>query len=427
MELTIWGQELVGWVAAAVLSQQGHNIYWVTEQTDADILSLLDSTTINEPQLKALVQEGSQSGNIGLISPQQALGNDRHLFALAANELLLAKSYVAQIAAFNDDNRVHIINMSHFGVGSSDDLQRQFPEQSASIVSYFAENMSEGEAISQFASPSAITFGCHASWATKDFRALLGTLIAPSTEFFEVTPREAELTKFAITGMLALRIGFINEMANLAEQLGADIDIIRRSMGADQRIGPHYLAPGCGFGGGNFSRSIRGLASLLERNQQSALLETVLEENEKQKELPFRRLWQYFDCNLKGRTIAIWGASFKPGSASIDGAPSIRCIDAIIAQGAHVQVHDPEALENVRSHYQYHPQVHATDNKLEALRNADALLLLTDWPEYLDIDHHVVKSELITPLIIDGRNMFDYQTMRDSGIDYFGVGKTCAN
>jgi UDPglucose 6-dehydrogenase len=223
--------------------------------------------------------------------------------------------------------------------------------------------------------------------------------------------------------MLALRLGYINELANLAEQLDVDIDVIRHSLGADPRIGRHHLSPGCGFGGNNFPQTLKSLAKLLAEKNESTLMQTVLLENEKQKELPFRKLWQHYKADLHGRKIAIWGASFKPGSASLDAAPSLRVIDAIVAQQGEVRVHDPEAHENVHHLYRDNPSVKVIHAKYDALKNVDALVVLTEWSEYWSPDFELMLKQMKSPVIVDGRNIYDRKQIETLGFTYYGIGR----
>ena len=206
-------------------------------------------------------------------------------------------------------------------------------------------------------------------------------------------------------------------------ELGVNIDVVRQGMGADPRIGQHYLAPGCGFGGNTFPQTIKSLASLLSEKNESILMQTVLQENEKQKELPFRKLWQHYHADLHDRKIAIWGVSFKPGSASLDAAPSLKVIDAIVAQQAEVRIHDPEGHENVHRLYHDNDYVKIIDSKYDALKNVDALLLLTEWPEYWSPDFELMMKQMKSPVIIDGRNVFKRAQIESLGFTYYGVGK----
>jgi len=223
--------------------------------------------------------------------------------------------------------------------------------------------------------------------------------------------------------MLALRLGYINELANLADQLNVDISVVQEGMGSDPRVGHHYLAPGCGFGGQNFAAYVSTFSGILQQQRETSLLKTVLDENELQKELLFRKLWQYYQGDIRGKTVAIWGASFKPGTASIDHAPSIKVIDALISQGVRVRLHDPEAVANLQLHYRDEELITYAEELLEAAEGADALLLVTEWAEYWSPDYVGLLAKMRTPLIIDGRNIFDRDMLTQYGFEYIGVGR----
>ena len=202
-----------------------------------------------------------------------------------------------------------------------------------------------------------------------------------------------------------------------------DISVVQDGMGADPRVGHHYLAPGCGFGGQNFAAYVSTFSGILQQQRERSLLKTVLDENELQKELLFRKLWQYYQGDIKGKTVAIWGASFKPGTASIDHAPSIKIIDALVSQGVNVRIHDPEAVANLQLHYRDESLIQYMEEPLLAAEGADALLLVTEWPEYWSPDYVKLRAMMNTPLIIDGRNIFDKDMLEQYGFEYIGVGR----
>ena len=202
-----------------------------------------------------------------------------------------------------------------------------------------------------------------------------------------------------------------------------DIGIVQESMGADPRIGSHYLSSGCGFGGQNFDAYVSTFSDILQKEQRQPLLKTVVEENEVQKELLFRKLWQHYGGDLQGKRVGIWGASFKPGTARIDNAPSLKIIDALVSQGVHVQVHDPEALNNLRQHYGKHALIQYMGSPMAAAKGVDALLVVTEWPLYWSPDYSALLAAMRRPLIIDGRNIFDRATMQQFGFNYLGVGR----
>jgi UDPglucose 6-dehydrogenase len=387
MKIAIWGSELTAWVTAAALAQTGNDICFVSNSQITDPITLMGSSIRNEPGLRDLVIDGFENKRIRLAQTRTALGIQAHVLSMNPSEFDRAYAIVEQLAS-KAEGPLLVINQSHFGVGATDRLQALLDRRKKQVAVYFAENISEGEALDRIRQPKALILGSDDEAATLTLQAL-----------------------------------FKPFSANLGEQLGVDIDVIRRGMGADPRIGRHHLAPGCGFGGNTFPQTLDSLAQLLSEKNESTLMQTLLQQNEKQKELPFRKLWRHYRADLHDRKIAIWGASFKPGSASLDAAPSLRVIDAIVAQQAEVRVHDPEASENVHQRYHDNPNVKIINGKYDALKNVDALLLLTEWPEYWSPDFELMLKQMKSPVIVDGRNIFDREQVESLGFTYYGIGK----
>ena len=422
MKIVIWGNELTAWVTAAALAQAGNDIYLVSNSQITDPITLMGSSIHNEPGLRDLVVDGFEQKRIRLVQTRTALGIQAHVLSMNPGEFEDAYHIVEQLAA-KAEGPLLLINQSHFGVGATDRLQALLDQRKKQVAVYFAENISEGEALERIRNPKSLILGSDDEAATLTVKALFKPFSKQLEHLFVMRPREAEFTKLSIVGMLALRIGYINELANLGEQLGVNIDVIREGMGADPRIGRHHLAPGCGFGGNTFPQTLDSLAQLLSEKSESTLLHTLLQQNEKQKELPFRKLWKHYRADLHDRKIAIWGASFKPGSASLDAAPSLKVIDAIVAQQAEVRVHDPEANENIHHLYHDNAYVKVINGKYDALKNVDALLVLTEWPEYWAPDFELMLKQMKSPVIIDGRNIFDREQLESVGFTYYGIGK----
>ncbi len=437
MKIAIWGHELTAWATAGLLAQAGNDVFLVNDTQTNDPVTLMGSSIRNEPGLKDLISQQFELKNLQFIHSGSASLLATHIISMNPAAFDQAELLVSRIADVHSDqlhsdkshankpdsSKLLIINQSHFGIGCTDKLQEQLDSDKDQVIVYLAENISEGEALKNIRQPKSLTFGSTNEWASMMTRALLRPFSSKLEQLLVMTPKEAEFAKLSITGMLALRIGYINELANLAEQLGVDIDVIKQSLGADPRIGHHYLSPGCGFGGNAFSQTTKGLANLLSEKRQSHLLDTVLQENEKQKEQPFRKLWRHYECDIHKLNITLWGASFKPGSAALDSAPSLKIINALIAQQANVHIHDPEALENIEKLYGGHPQVHTYRDKYEALNQADALLLLTEWPEYASPDFDNMLERMQAPLIIDGRNLLSKELAESLGFTYYGIGR----
>lgn len=417
MKITIWGDELAGWVASAQLAAFGNDII----KAGSGMLPAQSSIRV-EPDLLPQLQSARAAGRLTSANERDPYESEVHWLAMGPGEYDRTVELLTQLKA-RHQSRLLVINQSNFGTGASDRLQALLDPEREQYVICLPDMLQEGSAMQQFAHPQVWLIGCEDESAITKMTALLRPFTRDNVEIRLMSRREAEFTKFAITGMLALRLGYINELAMLADHIGVDIEVVRDGMSSDRRVGPHYLSPGCGFGGQHFTQYIEGLAGLLSQARGSTLLETVLAENERHKELPFRKLWQHYRCNLRGRRIAVWGLAFKPGVATIDNAPSLRTVNALLAQGAIVQLHDPEALEEFRTQYGEHPQLRYCDDPYSAAEGADALIVLTAWSQYWSPDYSELHQRLHEPVIIDGRNVYEPQLLRDLGFTYYGVGR----
>lgn len=235
---------------------------------------------------------------------------------------------------------------------------------------------------------------------------------------------DAEFTKLSISGMLATRISYMNDLAMVAEKLGIDIANVKEGMGADTRIGSAYLSAGVGFGGENFSHDILTLSNVVSGSgARSRLLEQVWEINEQQKEVLFRKLWNYYHCDLKGKVITIWGAAFKENTSNIHNSPIHSMLLALWAQGATVKLHDPQALEVILSLYGKRDDLILCEDQYEAARGAHALCVLTVWKQYLSLNYKKLQQLMAHPFILDGRNVYDPVYTKQQGFAYEGIGR----
>jgi len=417
MKICVWGDELAGWVATAHLAGYGNEVIKA-----GSALVPAESAIRIEPGLMERIEQGIAAGRIRSSEEEDPFSAEIHWLAIGPGELEAASEIVAHLSAVHQ-GALLVVNQSNLGTGASDELQARLEQSRNQHVVYLPDMLQGGQAMRQFAQPEVLLVGCESESAGTMLTALMRPFTREGTEVRLMSRREAEFTKFAITGMLALRLGYINELAMLADHVGVDIETVRDGMSTDQRVGPHYLSPGCGFGGHHFTQYIEGLAGLLSKTRGSTLLETVLKQNEQHKELPFRKLWQHYRCNLQGRRIAIWGLAFKPGVATVESAPSLRVVDALLAQGAIIQLHDPEALEDFRFHYGEQQQLVYCDKPYDAVDGVDALLLLTAWPEYWSPNYTELRRLMRDPVIVDGRNVYDPHLLHDLGFTYYGVGR----
>jgi UDPglucose 6-dehydrogenase len=290
------------------------------------------------------------------------------------------------------------------------------------------EFLKEGAAVDDFMRPDRIIIGC----ASDRARDIMRELYAPFNRSRERTVfmgvREAEMTKYAANAMLATKISFVNEIANLCDRLGVDVESVRHGIGSDTRIGHAFIYPGCGYGGSCFPKDVKALIHMAEENQfEPTLLNAVEARNEEQKKLLFRKITRRFGVDLQGRTFAIWGLAFKPGTDDMREAPSLVLLQELIAAGASVKAYDPVAMDSARreipAEWISSGRVRLMEEQYAALDGADAMVLVTEWKPFRHPDFDRIKSMLKTPVIFDGRNQYDRNLLRQSGFEYVGIGR----
>jgi len=280
----------------------------------------------------------------------------------------------------------------------------------------------EGRGLNDFEYPELLIVGTEQSASLPMVKKFLLPFIRQSTKFMPVSGTEAEMIRSSIAAMLATRLSFINEVAALSESIGADVEIIREAMSSDSRVGGEYLTPSCGYGGLTLPLELRNLREKLSSGAGAQLLSAVEETNQQQKELLFRKVWQYFNADIKGKKIAIWGGAFKAGVASVDNSPIHELLRAFWAQGASISLYDLKAGPILQNLYIREPLFEVVDNAYKVLDAADALLIVTDHKEFVGADFKLVRQKVNTPVIFDGRNILDALHMEDYGIEYYGIG-----
>lgn len=283
------------------------------------------------------------------------------------------------------------------------------------------EFLKEGAAIDDFTRPDRVVVGVDDQHASERLHELYAPFLRTEKPFLSVGIESAEMIKYVANCMLATKISFINEMANVCEVVGADINDVRKGIGHDSRIGFSFLFPGAGYGGSCFPKDVRALASLAEQHGVPAgLMRTVDEVNTRQKNVIFNKLQDYYGDRLAGRTIAVWGLAFKPRTDDIREAPALTLIQQLLDCGCHVQAHDPVAAENVKS--VFGDRINYYSHHYDACENADAVCILTEWNEFRNPDFDYLKAKLRAPVIFDGRNLYSPQRMADMGFHYDGIG-----
>jgi UDPglucose 6-dehydrogenase len=286
------------------------------------------------------------------------------------------------------------------------------------------EFLKEGAAINDFQYPDRVVAGVRTKEAEEALAELYGPFLRTDKPFLVMSPESAELTKYVANALLSTKISFINEMANLSERLGGDINDIRRGIGHDRRIGFAFLVPGVGYGGSCFPKDVRALSHLARQvGIEPLLLDAVDEVNNRQKHVLMHKIEQHFSGHLAGKRIALWGLAFKPKTDDIREAPALTLINHLLERGSKVAVHDPEAMENVKAIYG--DKVAYVHSPIDAVEGADALAINTEWGEFRNPDFAEIKSRMRSPVIFDGRNLYDSEHMREHGFTYYSIGR-CA-
>ncbi len=428
MKLFVHGQGLGALVTAASLAGGGHDVTLACGDAALAAQLAVGRLPFDEPGLAVVLAGACTAGRLAITAsaevPQARVAV--HFLALQPEEEAIAAALLPSLAAFDGD--LLLVNQVNFRVGATDDLLARLAllrtgNWRTSAVS-LPDFLRRGSALENFRRPDRIIVGTGDAWAEGLLREILRPCTADGVPVHVMPARDAEFTKQAVNGMLATRLSYMNDMANVAEVLGIDIENVRRGVGSDERIGSHFLHAGCGFGGTGFYQDLLSLKATLDGSGvASKLVDTALAVNEEQKELLFRKLWRHFRGDVAGRTVAVWGVAFKAETDRVDHAPSLAVIGALLAQGATVRAHDPKALGQLRQQLGDHAGLVECADPYAAVEGADALLVLTEWQVYRAPDFQRLRALLRTPLLLDGRNLYDPQAVRASGLLYQGVGR----
>ncbi len=327
------------------------------------------------------------------------------------------------------DHYIVVITKSTVPIGTAkkvkETIQNELNKKGASTDFDVASNpefLKEGNAIEDFLKPERIIVGCESERAEKLIKRLYKPFLLNNHPIYFMDVPSAELTKYAANAMLATRISFMNDISNLCEIVGADINAVRKGIGSDSRIGNKFLYPGTGYGGSCFPKDVKALINTGKTNNYSLeIIEAVEKINEKQKNILFNKIYKYFDGNLKGRIFAIWGLSFKPHTDDMREAPALTVIANLLKEGATINVYDPIAMDEAKK--QLGTSVNYKNEPYEALQDAEALIVITEWPEFRILDYEEIKKRMKNQLIFDGRNIYEPNEMKDFGFTYFSIGR----
>ena len=439
MKITLIGAGYVGLVTGTCLAEVGNNVLCL--DVDPHKITTLKSggIPIYEPGLEDMVRRNVAAGRLDFTTDIAAAVQFGDIQFIAVGtppdeDGSADLQYVLE-AARNIGRHMNgfklVVDKSTVPVGTADRVRATIAEILASrglevdfCVASNPEFLKEGAAINDFMSPDRIVIGTDSERATQLLRRLYAPFQRNHERLVVMDVRSAELTKYAANAMLATRISFMNELALLAEKLGADIERVRQGIGSDPRIGYHFLYAGCGYGGSCFPKDVQALRrTAREYGAPLRILDAVEAANEAQKRILVEKLKSRFGAQLDGRRFALWGLAFKPNTDDMREAPSRVIMEALWAMGATVAAYDPVAMPETRRLYGERPDLMLASHPMDALRGADALLIVTEWKAFRSPDFAAMKALLRQPVIFDGRNLYDPAAMRREGFEYFPIGR----
>ena len=437
MKVGVIGSGYVGLVAAACFAEMGNKVICV-DVDERKISSLkLGDVPIYEPGIEPLVYDNQKKGTlIFTTNIKEALDESTIVFIAVGTPMgddgSADLKYVLQVAEDIGNNMSHhliVVDKSTVPVGTADlvrdKIQKTLNNRDCDLTFDVVSNpefLKEGAAIDDFMRPDRVVVGADNEESLESMRELYAPFTFNHDRFIGMDIRSAEMTKYAANAMLATKISFINEMANICEHVGADINQVRIGIGSDKRIGYQFIYPGCGYGGSCFPKDVKALINIADNSGYKAeLISSVEKVNNRQKNILFKKIVDRFGSELKDLKFAVWGLSFKPGTDDMREAPSINLIKSITQSGGNVSAYDPKAIDQAKFYLkdvtlEYH------SDKYSALENADAVILVTEWKEFRAPDFQKMSKLMRSKVLIDGRNQFSSQQIKKHGFEYYQIG-----
>ena len=432
MKIAVIGTGYVGLVTGTCLAETGNTVICVDINETKVEKMINGEVPIYEPGLDVLFHRNIAQGRLSFTTDLAFAVKEAQIIFMAlptppggdgAADLSYILGAAKDISQLVTEYKV-IVNKSTVPVGTADKVQAVFAANTDVEIDVVSnpEFLREGVAVDDFMKPDRVVIGTRSEKALKLMAELYAPYVRQGNPIFFMDERSSELTKYAANSFLATKITFMNEIANLCEIVGADVDSVRKGIGSDDRIGKRFLFPGIGYGGSCFPKDVQALAIAADaHNYDFQILKAVMNVNEKQKTVLVDKLFKYYKGDIKGKHFALWGLAFKPETDDIREAPALYIIDELIKNGATVSAFDPEAMENVKAILG--DKINFAENQYEALQNADALLIATEWSVFRNPDFEKMDSILTNKVIFDGRNLFDLQKMIDLGYYYNSVGR----
>jgi len=437
MKVGVIGSGYVGLVAAACFAEMGNDVICV-DVDENKISKLKDGIIpIYEPGLEVLVKENYKRESLKFTTEINGSLNTAEVVFIAVGTPMgddgsADLKYVLQVAQSIGENMNHhlvVVDKSTVPIGTADKvketIQLALDNRNSDLTFDVVSNpefLKEGAAIKDFMHPDRVVVGADNASAMEVMKNLYSPFTVSNDRFIGMDIRSAEMTKYAANAMLATKISFINEIANICEHVGADVNQVRAGIGSDKRIGYQFIYPGCGYGGSCFPKDIQALITIAnDHGYNPSLISSVERVNKNQKEVLFSKLTSQFGSDLSGKSIAVWGLSFKPETDDMREAPSINLIKSIVSAGGSVNAYDPKAIKEAQFYLDGIP-VNYFDDKYSALDNVDALILVTEWKEFRSPDFLLMKEKMKGNLFIDGRNQFKLNFIESKGFNYLQIG-----
>jgi len=433
MKIAVVGTGYVGLVTGTCFAETGNDVICV--DIDAGKVERMRNgeVPIYEPDLDVLFERNQRQGRLKFTTDLKSAVDHAEIIFLALPTppgadgsadlrfiLGVAKDLAGMISRYTV-----VIDKSTVPVGTAERVHAALAEKLAESLFDVVSNpefLREGVAVDDFLKPDRVVIGTDSERAEETLRRLYEPFVRSGNPIHFMDIRSAEMTKYAANSYLATRISFMNEVANLCELLGADVDAVRKGMGSDSRIGKRFLFPGVGYGGSCFPKDVQALARTAGRvDYDFRILEAVMDVNDRQRLRLADKIEAYYGQDLKGKTVALWGLAFKPNTDDIREAPALYTIDRLLAAGAHVNAYDPEAMDNVKARYK--DRVTFCEDQYAALEGADCLAIVTEWSVFRTPDFERMKSLLTRPVIFDGRNLYDLRRMVEAGFYYDSIGR----
>lgn len=444
MEIAVVGTGYVGLVTGTCFAEMGHTVTCV--DIDARKIDGLKNgiLPIYEPGLEEMVEKNFKEGRLRFTTSLQEAAQGANVFFIAVGtppgedgsaDLQYVLAVARELGQYMSADYNVVVDKSTVPVGTADkvratvqaELAKRGSKQTFDVVSN-PEFLKEGAAIDDFMRPDRVVIGADTDQAAKVMHDLYAPFMRNHEVIITMGVREAEMTKYTANAMLATKISFMNEIAALCERLNVDVEQVRLGIGSDRRIGYHFIYPGCGYGGSCFPKDVKALLRMAQESGLDAwVLDAVERRNDRQKYRLADKVFARYGKDLSGKTFALWGLAFKPGTDDMREAPSLVLIEQLIAAGANVRAHDPVAIETasreMKQGWLDDGRVRFFEHQYDALEGADAMVLVTEWKPFRNPDFKRIKQALKQPVIFDGRNQYDPAQMTEQGIEYFGIGR----